>query len=178
MPTYTNAERGRMTGALPELIEKERELRLAAENVGIVYEVPRFGGLRTDQDQRQLERWRDEAVARGEAWYPVAPAGRSFHPNGGAFDVDIGAHREVNTDAAYLRLGQLGESIGLTWGGRFTGQQSRTSGILGGRGDPFHFQLRGNLAGIRTKWNAFLARGSLWLGIIGAGLIGWWFFKR
>lgn len=139
-----------LKGVLPPLfnlavaLKQEATLRLRIDLV-----IPAFGGLRTKATQAQLVRWRDEAVERARkvalaakkspaevdlagkrAYYQVAPFGKSRHELGGAFDVKIVPPAEA-TSANYLRLGKLGESLGLDWGGRWKGRSN----------DPFHFQL-------------------------------------
>src|SRR5438046_1562854 len=56
---------------------------------------------------------------------PAAPPGRSKHEVGLAYDVRANGL----TPAQIQRIGELGESIGLRWGGRFTP-----------RPDPNHFE--------------------------------------
>jgi hypothetical protein len=123
----------RLAGTLPELQGAAAQLHTRAlAELGIDFTIPEYGGLRTEQDQAQLVAWRDEAVARGEPYYQVAPFGQSRHEQGGAFDaLPKGATVGDATDPRLAQLGALGESIGLTWGGRWTGKKY----------DPWHFEL-------------------------------------
>jgi LAS superfamily LD-carboxypeptidase LdcB len=56
----------------------------------------------------------------GQSKYPAAPPGRSYHNYGRAFDVDDASPAQL------AAMGQLWESWGGRWGGRF--------------GDPIHFE--------------------------------------
>ena len=58
---------------------------------------------------------------RGPGCYPAAPPGQSVHALGAAFDLKL-------TPPDYARAGRYWESLGLTWGGRFS--------------DPIHFDFR------------------------------------
>lgn len=53
--------------------------------------------------------------------YPAAPPGQSTHALGAAFDVRL-------DPPVYAAAGQVWESLGFTWGGRFS--------------DPIHFDFR------------------------------------
>lgn len=135
--TLTAKEAERVRLLLPTLKAKEVQLRQLAAANGIDYEIPAYGGVRTQADQAQLVKWRDEAVARGEPSYAVAPYGKSFHEVGAAFDTKVTLRpASMSQDAAMRRLGELGESVGLVWGGRWSGKSN----------DPFHFQLPGTRA--------------------------------
>jgi peptidoglycan L-alanyl-D-glutamate endopeptidase CwlK len=65
-------------------------------------------------------------------------AGHSWHNYGLAFDVAVldehGRPRWPENAALWRRIGQLGEGVGLTWGGRFPTP------------DRPHFELRGGLS--------------------------------
>jgi hypothetical protein len=151
---FTPAGLDRLAGTLPELRDAELTLRAQAAELGIVYEIPAFGGLRTAAEQAQLVKWRDEAVARGEPSYPVAPAGASKHGAGGAFDLRIlrvGARdtsrtspdKDAALDAAYRQLADRADRAGLRAGYFFS------------RSDPFHFELPGTLAELARRWGVF-----------------------
>lgn len=68
-------------------------------------------------DQRKL--YRDYLAGRSK--YPAAAPGKSTHGVGLAFDLQL-------NPPVYDLAGQLWESFGLTWGGRFS--------------DPIHFDAR------------------------------------
>lgn len=57
----------------------------------------------------------------GLSKYPAAPPGRSTHAIGAAFDLHL-------NPPVYEAAGRVWESLGLTWGGRFS--------------DPIHFDFR------------------------------------
>lgn len=57
----------------------------------------------------------------GKSKYPAAPPGQSTHGAGLAFDLNL-------VPPLYREAGALWESIGFTWGGRFS--------------DPIHFDFR------------------------------------
>jgi hypothetical protein len=75
--------------------------------------------LRTIAEQKRLY----EAFLKGTSRYPAAAPGRSPHNYGWAFDISI------NDDSYLQDAGELWESWGGTWGGRFK--------------DPIHFELGG-----------------------------------
>jgi hypothetical protein len=159
MASITAIERNRMAGALPALVTKEAQLReQAATRLGIEYVIPAYGGVRTEAQVRQLIQWRDEAVQKAKdtarkagataaaieeagrrAYYRVASANVGLHPVGAAFDVRItkfpgqgGTYHTRDLNRAYNELGNLGESLGMKWGGRFRPSP-----------DVFHFELYG-----------------------------------
>lgn len=156
MAAPSSAELSRLSGVLPELRMKHDELRRRAEAEGIEFVVPAYGGLRTEADQAQLVAWRDQAVAKGLPWYPVAPFGSSFHERGAAFDVKV-------TKGSLDRLGVLGESLGLRWGGRWT------------KADPFHFELPTTLQKAKDAFLAFAGRRGVQLGALFVGAAIFWF---
>lgn len=83
--------------------------------------------LRSVAEQKRLY----ENYLAGRSRYPAAPPGSSPHNFGWAFDVEV-------NDESYLQdLGELWESWGGTWGGRFR--------------DPIHFELGGASAYIRSQ---------------------------
>lgn len=86
--------------------------------------------LRSMQTQKRLY----ETYLKGASRYPAAPPGYSPHEQGWAFDI------AVNDDSWLADAGDLWESWGGTWGGRFN--------------DPIHFELGGAseyLRGLRTS---------------------------
>lgn len=58
---------------------------------------------------------------RGPGCFPAAPPGQSVHALGFAFDLRL-------TPPVYSQVGAFWESLGFTWGGRFS--------------DPIHFDFR------------------------------------
>lgn len=156
---FTPAGLDRLAGVLPELRAAELALRAYADRQGLVYELPRFGGLRTAAEQAQLVAWRDAAVARGEASYPVAPAGQSKHGVGAAFDLkllrigtrdvaQLAPDRDAMLDAAYRALADRAPTFGLKAGYYFP------------RSDPFHFELPLSLGELSRRWTAFATSGA------------------
>lgn len=142
----------RIAGCLPDLQTAARQLHDAAvDQLGFGFAIPDYGGLRTLADQQQLVKWRDEAVAAGQPYYQVAPYGSSRHERGGAFDaLPDGAAQGDTSDPRLAQLGALGESMGLIWGGRWTGKSH----------DPWHFELPLTWSDLGDAWDAF-ARGDL-----------------
>lgn len=139
------AEAVRLKFALPELRTKEARLRQLAAAEGIAYEIPAYGGVRTEAEQAQLVKWRDEAVKAGRPYYQVAPFGKSMHEVGAAFDMKVITRPAgMSADAALRRLGVLGESLGLEWGGRWSGQTN----------DPFHLELTGARSSYVAQYQA------------------------
>jgi hypothetical protein len=66
-----------------------------------------------------------------------APPGRSKHEQGRAFDVAfLNADGTWSYDGHWLTIGELGESLGLRWGGRW--RRGQWKGTLGDRP---HFEL-------------------------------------
>ena len=67
---------------------------------------------------------------RGELPYTVAPPGRSLHEHALAWDMTVAPHRagDATMNDRLRALGELWESVGGTWGGRFR--------------DPIHFDAR------------------------------------
>lgn len=67
----------------------------------------------------------------GRAAFPAAPPGKSTHAAGIAFDLrlaNLAPPASPPYPWQYQTAGELWESLGLTWGGRF--------------GDPIHFDFR------------------------------------
>lgn len=87
-------------------------------------------GSRTYEQQRKLR----ELYLAGKGG-KAAPAGYSNHNFGTAFDVTLfpknGSDPEYE-DPKYKAVGEAGKALGLTWGGRWRGEDE----------DPPHFELR------------------------------------
>jgi hypothetical protein len=75
-----------------------------------------------EKQQRLYDAW----LARGKTGLPAAPPGKSKHEQGLAFDVAIPGG---GSPEEWQRLGRLGKSMGLRWGGDFS------------RADPVHFEI-------------------------------------
>ncbi|MDG4603750.1 MAG: phage tail tape measure C-terminal domain-containing protein [Defluviicoccus sp.] len=75
-----------------------------------------------DEQQRLYDAW----LARGKTGLPVAPPGKSKHEQGLAFDVAV---QGGGSQQQWQRLGELGKSLGMRWGGDFS------------RADPVHFEI-------------------------------------
>jgi hypothetical protein len=86
--------------------------------------------MRSIADQKRL--YAD--FLQGRSRYPAAAPGRSPHNYGWAFDIAI------NDDSYLQDAGELWESWGGTWGGRFK--------------DPIHFELGGASAYIRSQFGS------------------------
>ena len=102
--------------------------RAAAE--GIDLKVTSLVRSREEQ-QRLYDAW----LARGKTGLPAAPPGKSKHEQGLAFDVAI---QGGGSPEQWQRLGQVGKSMGLRWGGDFS------------RADPVHFEIPTEAAAGRT----------------------------
>lgn len=144
--------------ALPELKDKETQFRAAMDQIGYAYDLPDYGGVRTEAQQKQLVQWRDEAVARGEPYYDVAPPGTGFHPYGGAFDITITTPANP-TDNEYGTAAEVGVSVGLRPGYFFS------------RPDPFHFELDLPLETVKQMWAAHTTTVVAAAGGISAGVV-------
>lgn len=126
----------RLSGALPQTIQAAVALERAVNEAGGDLTVPDYGGFRTFDQQAQLVRWRDEAVARGEPSYAVAPAGSSEHETGRAFDVHVVRPvTGLTADQTYRWMADQAPRFGLRAGYWFGG------GPPSLRSDPFHFEL-------------------------------------
>lgn len=146
----------RLEDLLPEITAKARALLEAATAQGVVLKVTHT--LRTNAEQDALfakgrtvpgEHCRHHGDPRPRKigtcmvhplGYSVtkAPAGMSWHNYGRAFDVAIATYQGDLTpkdlyDGPWAMLGDLGESVGLEWGGRWGGF------------DLPHFQDRGGM---------------------------------
>ena len=94
-----------------------RELIAQAANAGIALDVVQ--AFRSEKDQEAI--YAQGRTAPGPIVSNAKP-GSSYHEWGLAFDVAIdknGTPTWPNTIALWNQIGALGESLGLTWGGRF-----------------------------------------------------------
>lgn len=88
---------------------------------------------------------------------PAAPAGKSKHEVGGAYDL-------VRQGAAVERkVGEIGERLGLKWGGRFRGY---VNGVLTATPDPNHFEAPVSRAELSAYRNLGLIVGAAVIGVI------------
>lgn len=144
--------RNSLTGALPQLIDAENQLRERANALGIGYVIADYGAVRTLADTVQILGYRDADYAAAIAadpsvantpindWRPIAPFGSSYHNYGAAFDVRItSAPAGVSFDAALQQLKDLAPSVGLR------------SDVPN---DPPHFELPISLDEAKAQWAA------------------------
>lgn len=136
---FTPAGLWQIITSLPELRDKESAFRVAMDGVGMAYNLPEYAGVRTPAQQAQLVQWRDEAVAQGQRWYPVAAPGNTYHEYGAAFDITITTPANPG-DAEYVLAAEVGTGVGLTAGYFFK------------RPDPFHFELPYPLTQVQQLW--------------------------
>lgn len=108
---------------IPEARPAFDDLISAAIQMGLSPTVGKDGAGRTCATQQMLKGMGPGVTGAGMC--------RSFHVLGRALDIDI----SPNTCANYTKLGELWESWGGTWGGRWT--------QFGGCGDARHFQWTG-----------------------------------
>lgn len=108
------AARQRLQDYADKLVE-----RAAAEGIDLKV----ISLVRSREEQQRLY---DAWLARGKTGLPAAPPGQSKHEQGLAFDVAI---QGGGSPEQWQRLGQLGKSMGLRWGGDFS------------RADPVHFEV-------------------------------------
>ena len=112
----------------PAIILKATEFINRAETeLGIKLRV--FAALRTWEEQTELY-----AKGRTQSGRKItrAKAGESYHNYGLAIDVvEIKNGQPLWKNPNWEKIGKLGESIGFTWGGRWTGNKN----------DRPHFQL-------------------------------------
>jgi LAS superfamily LD-carboxypeptidase LdcB len=135
MLTPTEIARLNLWAMLPDTVSKLTELMGAAEKeLGLRTYVRKFGGYRGPNVQEQLVAWRNQADAKdgiigaGRDWYAVAPAGKSHHEWGAAFDLHI-LEPSKRTDANYRAIAAISRRIGLRPGYYFS------------RRDEFHHEL-------------------------------------
>lgn len=108
---------------VPDARRAFEDLLLAAEQMGLKPSVGKNGAGRTCATQQMLKAQGPGTTGAGMC--------KSFHVVGRALDIDI----SPSTCASYTKLGQLWESWGGTWGGRWT--------QFGACGDARHFQWSG-----------------------------------
>jgi hypothetical protein len=127
-------------GCLPALVQAYTTLQqmAAAPPLGIAFGVADYGGLRDEATVEQLQLWEQQAVARGEKPYRVAPYGYTKHEYGGAFDVRIIIG---GSGDPFAELGKLAPRCGLIWGGTWLVEP-----------DVRHFELEAPLDVLRTEW--------------------------
>lgn len=94
-------------------------------------------------------------VARVGRTTPAAPAGKSKHEIGFAFDT------ERQTAAIESQVGALAESLGLKWGGRFVDAQGKPSP------DPNHFEAPATRSELSTYRNVQLVAAAFAVGVLG-----------
>lgn len=115
------------THSLDDIVPDARaafeDLLLAAEQMGLKPSVGKNGAGRTCATQQALKAQGASTTGAGMC--------TSFHVIGRALDIDI----SPSSCASYTKLGQLWESWGGTWGGRWT--------QFGACGDARHFQWSG-----------------------------------
>lgn len=130
----------------PNVQEAERKLRADAAAIGIEYKIADFGGVRNLDIVNQLIAWRDEAVARGEDYYRVAPFNKTKHALGSAFDIRVTKRPAgMSTSEAYAKLGALARPHGLIWGGTFSSPA-----------DPYHFESQLSLEKLSARWQEWV----------------------
>jgi peptidoglycan LD-endopeptidase CwlK len=107
---------------VPELQPKFHELLRLAREAGLTVQV--------------LETWRSFADHQKNLKKKTSWRARSLHCDGKAFDIGIPEYFPLPlwnpTGPKWKILGELGESIGLEWGGRWPGKKT----------DCPHFQLK------------------------------------
>ena len=136
-----------LAGSLPELATAHDALASAAADMGILFHIADYGGLRDEATTEQLIAWRDQAVAAGQDYYRVAPYGHSYHDFGGAFDVRVDDDGGLADPLAVL--GRLAPAAGLRWGGTFPPPA-----------DTPHFELAIDIGDLKGRWAAYQAQPS------------------
>ena len=116
-----------MKGVDPVLREKAVELVRRCQERGI--ELVITEGKRALSEQSRLYAQGRTAPGRRITW---ARAGESWHNFGLAVDVAFRWKGKVTWDGPWSTVGELGESLGLEWGGRWEEKK-----------DEPHFQMRG-----------------------------------
>lgn len=130
------ASLAKLSGAKPELIAALSGLEADFNAQGGDLTVPDYGGFRSYATQAQLVQWRDQAVARGQPFYAVAPAGTSKHESGEAGDVQVVRNpMGWSDDDSYHWLADRAPAHGLVAGYYFGG------GPPSKKSDPYHFEL-------------------------------------
>jgi hypothetical protein len=165
---------------VPDARDAFEQLLLAAEEMGLHPQVGLNGAGRTCATQQMLKAQGPGVTAAGMC--------RSFHVFGRALDIDI----SPSTCENYTKLGELWESWGGTWGGRWM--------QFGPCGDARHFQWSEGLQAvpesicprevtlaecedIRATYlaAAFSEQSSrIWILLFVGGMtaLGWWWLQR
>jgi len=106
----------------PNIIAKVKEFIVRAEKeLGIKLRVT--AALRTWAEQEKLYAQGRSLPGKKVTW---AKAGQSYHNYGLAIDVvEIKDGKALWNNPNWEKIGQLGESIGFTWGGRWTGKTDK-----------------------------------------------------
>jgi len=100
-----------ITKLKPEIRRKLNELRSKAEAEGIDYKI--ICGYRSQEAQDKLYSQGRSTPGKKVTWTK-----RSRHTAGIAFDVAVLKEYRISwRPKDYFRIGQIGKSIGLTWGG-------------------------------------------------------------
>lgn len=121
-----------LAGLQPDLVQRYRILRDTCLVQGILIKITQ--GFRTEAEQQALF-----AMGRtkpGQIVTQAQSAKDSPHGYGAAFDIVIfdggkPSWEEPKMTSLYVQVGEIGESVGLEWGGRFP------------KPDKPHFQLAG-----------------------------------
>lgn len=98
----------------PEVASRWEALRSACAAQGMVILLTQ--GLRTFAEQEAL--YAQGRTTPGKI-VTNAPAGYSLHNFGRAFDIAFRVGSKVTWEGPWTTVGKLGESLGLTWGGRW-----------------------------------------------------------
>lgn len=116
------------SGLVPELRPYAESLEGILTDAGLSPQITSV--VRTHATQKRLY----DTYRSGHSKYPAAPPGYSAHEYGWAFDL------QLNDRSYYLDAGELWESWGGTWGGRF--------------GDEIHFEMGGASAYLKQLLEA------------------------
>lgn len=121
-------------------LAREFMIRCVAEGIPVIITCT----LRSNQEQTDLYALGRTVKSHVGPWTPEMPLGRtvtnakageSKHNTGDAFDVGLlDANGDADWDDSnphWLRMGEIGEEVGLNWGGRWPGKKR----------DLPHFQL-------------------------------------
>lgn len=104
----------------PSIRAKAKEFIIRAEKeLGIKLRIT--AALRTWEEQNEIYAKGRTASGKVVSW---AKAGQSYHNYGLAFDlVEIANGTALWTNPNWEKIGELGESIGFVWGGRWKGRK-------------------------------------------------------
>lgn len=117
-----------LEGLIPDLQAKAKALVDECDDAGFPIRIT--SGLRTWEEQEQL--YTQGRTAPGQIVTRAKP-GMSWHNWGRAFDFCFDHKEPFGEQHPWTKVGELGEKLGLEWGGRFT------------KPDRPHFQLEGNI---------------------------------